>query len=120
MGGFGNPVHIAFVAVIALLVLGPKRLPELARTLGHGMREFRESLNSVTGADMHAPAPPEALGAASAPAAGASAGSPLPPPTAPPPPVPVQPSAAAASAAGPTAPLPAPDAPPAPVPDQPA
>lgn len=40
-----NPVHIAFIVAIALIFLGPKRLPELARGLGTGMREFRESLS---------------------------------------------------------------------------
>ncbi len=41
-----NPVHIAFIAAIALIFIGPKRLPELARSLGSGMREFRDSLNA--------------------------------------------------------------------------
>jgi sec-independent protein translocase protein TatA len=44
--GIENPVHLLFVAVVALVVLGPKRLPELARTLGHGIREFREAVNN--------------------------------------------------------------------------
>jgi sec-independent protein translocase protein TatA len=55
--GIDNPVHLIFIAAVALIVLGPKRLPDLARSLGHGMREFRESLSeavkddgSVTGA----------------------------------------------------------------------
>ena len=43
-----NPVHIAFIVAIALIFLGPKRLPELARGLGSGMREFRESLGAAT------------------------------------------------------------------------
>ena len=43
--GFDNPVHIIFVAAVALVVLGPKRLPELARAAGKSMREFREALN---------------------------------------------------------------------------
>jgi sec-independent protein translocase protein TatA len=43
--GFENPVHILFVAAVALVVLGPKRLPELARAAGKSMREFREALN---------------------------------------------------------------------------
>jgi sec-independent protein translocase protein TatA len=42
-----NPVHIAFIVVIALIFLGPKRLPEVARGLGTGMREFRESLSGT-------------------------------------------------------------------------
>ncbi len=48
--GIDNPVHLIFIAAVALIVLGPKRLPELARSLGHGMREFRESMSeAVTG-----------------------------------------------------------------------
>jgi sec-independent protein translocase protein TatA len=45
--GIDNPVHLIFIAVVALIVLGPKRLPELARSLGHGMREFRESMSEA-------------------------------------------------------------------------
>ena len=33
------------VGIIALLVLGPKRLPEVGRSLGKGMREFKDSLS---------------------------------------------------------------------------
>jgi sec-independent protein translocase protein TatA len=40
--------QIAIVLLIALLVFGPKRLPELGRSLGQGMREFRDS---ITGKD---------------------------------------------------------------------
>ena len=40
-----SPVHILFIAAFALIFLGPKRLPELARSLGTGMREFRSTLN---------------------------------------------------------------------------
>jgi Sec-independent protein translocase protein TatA len=40
-----SPVHIVFFAVIALLVLGPRRFPEFTRALGHGVREFRDVLN---------------------------------------------------------------------------
>jgi TatA/E family protein of Tat protein translocase len=43
--GLENPVHLVFIGVIALLVLGPRRLPELARALGHGLREFREAMS---------------------------------------------------------------------------
>lgn len=57
--GIENPVHLLFIAVVALVVLGPRRLPELARSLGKGIREFRESISdgSATGAP-HTPAPP--------------------------------------------------------------
>ena len=44
--GIESPVHLLFLAAVALVVLGPKRLPELARALGKGMREFREALDS--------------------------------------------------------------------------
>ena len=43
--GIENPVHLLFIAIVALLVLGPKRLPELARALGHGIREFRQAVS---------------------------------------------------------------------------
>jgi TatA/E family protein of Tat protein translocase len=43
--GIDSPVHLIFIGVVALLVLGPKRLPEVARALGHGLREFREAMN---------------------------------------------------------------------------
>jgi TatA/E family protein of Tat protein translocase len=42
--GVESPVHLLFLGAIALMVLGPKRLPELARALGKGIREFRESI----------------------------------------------------------------------------
>jgi sec-independent protein translocase protein TatA len=42
--GLDNPLHIAFLLVILLLVFGAKRLPELGRSLGSGMRGFKESL----------------------------------------------------------------------------
>ncbi len=43
--GIENPLHLLFIAVVALVVLGPKRLPDLARALGKGIREFRESMS---------------------------------------------------------------------------
>jgi TatA/E family protein of Tat protein translocase len=56
--GIDNPVHLIFIAAVALIVLGPKRLPDLARSLGHGMREFRESLSEASsGGDAHVNAP---------------------------------------------------------------
>ena len=42
MFGIG-PVELAVVLVVALLVMGPKKLPELARTLGRGLAEFRRA-----------------------------------------------------------------------------
>jgi sec-independent protein translocase protein TatA len=52
MLGLDNPLHLVFLGLIALLVLGPKRLPVMARSLGTGMREFRASLTErVDGGD---------------------------------------------------------------------
>jgi sec-independent protein translocase protein TatA len=45
--GFINvgPLELLVIGVIALLVLGPKRLPEAARALGRGMRELKEAVS---------------------------------------------------------------------------
>jgi sec-independent protein translocase protein TatA len=43
--GLDNPLHIAFLVVILLLVFGARRLPEIGRSLGSGMREFKQSIN---------------------------------------------------------------------------
>jgi sec-independent protein translocase protein TatA len=39
-----QPTHLALILIVALLVLGPKRLPEAGRGLGQGLREFRASI----------------------------------------------------------------------------
>ena len=44
LGNIG-PLEIAIVLIIALIVFGPKRLPELGRSLGKGIREFRGSIS---------------------------------------------------------------------------
>jgi sec-independent protein translocase protein TatA len=46
--GLDNPIHIAFLVVILLLVFGAKRLPEIGRSLGSGMREFKDSVSGVS------------------------------------------------------------------------
>jgi sec-independent protein translocase protein TatA len=43
--GLDNPLHIAFLLVILLLVFGAKRLPELGRSLGSGLRGFKDSIS---------------------------------------------------------------------------
>jgi len=55
-----GPLEIVVVLVIALLVFGPKRLPQMGRTLGRTMREIRKASEEVRGAlwlDDRAPAP---------------------------------------------------------------
>jgi sec-independent protein translocase protein TatA len=42
-----GPTELIIVLVIALLVLGPKRLPEVGRSVGRGMREFKDSLSGI-------------------------------------------------------------------------
>ena len=39
-----GPMELIIVPVIALLIIGPKKLPEAGKSLGNGMREFKESL----------------------------------------------------------------------------
>jgi sec-independent protein translocase protein TatA len=39
-----GPMELVIVLVIALVILGPKRLPEAGRSLGRGMREFKDSI----------------------------------------------------------------------------
>jgi sec-independent protein translocase protein TatA len=55
MTGWTSPTHIILLLLIALLLFGAKRLPEIGRSLGTGMREFKDS---VTG---HSPAEPPEL-----------------------------------------------------------
>ncbi len=59
-----GPFELAIVVIIALIVFGPKRLPELGRSLGKGIREFR---GSVSG-ESHEPERPEAIEPPAAPA----------------------------------------------------
>ncbi len=42
--GIDNPVHILLLLIVLLLVFGAKRLPEIGRSLGTGMRGFRDAL----------------------------------------------------------------------------
>jgi sec-independent protein translocase protein TatA len=52
VGDLLQPTHLVFVLLIALLVLGPKRLPEVGRSLGRGLRDFKDALS---GDDRDAP-----------------------------------------------------------------
>jgi len=55
--GLDNPLHIAFLVVILLLVFGAKRLPEMGRSLGSGMREFKSSVTGETPSTLAAGTP---------------------------------------------------------------
>jgi sec-independent protein translocase protein TatA len=48
-----GPMELIVVLAIALIVFGPKRLPELGRSLGNGMREFRSSVSGSTDKELH-------------------------------------------------------------------
>lgn len=51
IGDVLQPTHLIFILVVALLVLGPKRLPEVGRSLGKGIRDFRGALSGITDPD---------------------------------------------------------------------
>jgi len=63
--GLDNPLHIAFLVVILLLVFGAKRIPEIARSVGTGMNEFKDAIgggskSTITAATEQPVAPPAA------------------------------------------------------------
>jgi len=43
--------EIIIILIIALVVLGPKKLPEVGKSLGKGMREFKDSVSNIGGKD---------------------------------------------------------------------
>ena len=45
MLGLDNPIHIVFILVLLLLVFGAKRLPEMGKSMGAGLRGFKESIS---------------------------------------------------------------------------
>jgi sec-independent protein translocase protein TatA len=47
--GLDSPLHIILLLAIVLLVFGAKRLPEVGRSLGSGLRGFKESINDESG-----------------------------------------------------------------------
>lgn len=72
MGPLG-PTELIVILVIALLVLGPKKLPEVGKSLGKGMREFKDSLsnaNPFEDDEDERPAPRKRQAVAAAPPAG--------------------------------------------------
>ena len=68
MLGLDNPLHIAFLLVLLLLVFGAKRLPEMGKSLGSGLRGFKDSLTGEeAGHGEIAPTPVETVALADAP-----------------------------------------------------
>jgi sec-independent protein translocase protein TatA len=53
MMGLDNPIHIAVVLIVVLMVFGAKRLPEMGKSLGTGLRGFKESLSGDAPDPMH-------------------------------------------------------------------
>jgi sec-independent protein translocase protein TatA len=83
--GLDNPLHLLFIVVVLLLVFGARRLPEIGRSLGSGMREFKDAISgevkppatlnqAVQPPPVQQPQPPVAQ-----PVAGPSAATPRPP-----------------------------------------
>lgn len=46
-----GPGELIVVLMIALLVIGPKKLPDMAKSLGNGMREFKDSVSGISPKD---------------------------------------------------------------------
>jgi sec-independent protein translocase protein TatA len=65
MEGLLSPGHLLILLVIVLLVFGPKRLPELGRSLGGGLRGFKDA---ISGKDDEEPSEPVATSAPAPPA----------------------------------------------------
>lgn len=61
IGDVLQPTHLIFILVVALLVLGPKRLPEVGRSLGKGIRDFRGALSGLDEHMTGDPEPPASL-----------------------------------------------------------
>jgi sec-independent protein translocase protein TatA len=88
--GLDNPLHIAFLVVILLLLFGARRLPEIGRSLGSGMREFKEAVTGDGGAK--GPAQPTLAQATQQPPETTASQPPAATPAASPPQAPAEPS----------------------------
>jgi sec-independent protein translocase protein TatA len=56
-----SPVHLGIILIVALLIFGPKRLPELGQGLGKTIRDFRKAMQETTPQAEEAPATPPTL-----------------------------------------------------------
>jgi sec-independent protein translocase protein TatA len=65
MPGFIGVPELILLGIVLLLIFGPKRLPEIGKSMGKGMREFKQSVSGITGEDeTSTPAKPAELPAA--------------------------------------------------------
>jgi sec-independent protein translocase protein TatA len=66
MPGWISPWELLLLALVVLLVFGPKRLPEMGRSLGKGMREFKTAItgNDDDKPELPSPSPPETVASA--------------------------------------------------------
>ena len=48
MEGLFQPTHLIFILLIVLILFGPGKLPELGKSLGKGIREFKEAIKGGT------------------------------------------------------------------------
>jgi TatA/E family protein of Tat protein translocase len=92
--------EMAVIFIVALLVFGPSKLPELARNLGKSLNEFRRASNDLRRSIMEADQPPPTPAPPQGPADEVAAAAPLPAPSALPPassslPIPAPPAASA-------------------------
>ena len=67
MGYFQTPWHIVLLLLIALLLFGGKRLPEIGRALGSGMREFKDAVTGHSDAEQPELPPAEPTAASASP-----------------------------------------------------
>ena len=56
--GILQPSHLLLILIVALLILGPKKLPAAGRALGQGLSEFKRSINGPDGPDTDAASSP--------------------------------------------------------------
>ena len=61
MIGWTNPTHLVLLLLIALVLFGAKRLPEIGRSLGSGMREFKDSVTNQQAIPETTPTPSDTL-----------------------------------------------------------
>ncbi len=57
MGELLQPTHLLIVLIVAVLLFGPKKLPELGKGLGDGIRNFKDSMKQATETKVETPAP---------------------------------------------------------------